>query len=87
MVTDCTDTHEDTKPEWQPRKEAYIAILGHKLARSLAVSLADKTHNASAFNADLREHGSEVWERFTVHSPMLSNAMHPARPPIASGEK
>lgn len=65
MVADCTDSHEDIKPEWRPRKEAYIASLVNKPARSLAVSLADKTHNASAINADLRQHGSDVWERFT----------------------
>lgn len=65
MVADCTDCHEDPKPDWRPRKEAYIASLAGKPVRSLAVSLADKTHNASAINADLRAHGSAVWERFT----------------------
>jgi hypothetical protein len=29
------------------------------------VSLADKIHNASAINADLIVHGSDLWERFT----------------------
>lgn len=65
MVGDCTDAHEEPKPEWRPRKEAYIASLEHKRRRSLAVSLADKTHNASAINSDLRQHGSCVWARFT----------------------
>jgi (p)ppGpp synthase/HD superfamily hydrolase len=65
IVADCTDAHEEPKPEWRPRKEAYIASLAHKPARSLAVSLADKTHNASAINADLRAVGAEVWDRFT----------------------
>jgi (p)ppGpp synthase/HD superfamily hydrolase len=64
-VADCTDAHEEPKPDWRPRKEAYIASLAHKPARSLAVSLADKIHNASAINADLREHGAAVWKRFT----------------------
>jgi (p)ppGpp synthase/HD superfamily hydrolase len=66
MVADCTDAHEDPKPEWRPRKEAYIASLADKPARSLAVSLADKTHNASAINADLRGVGAAVWDRFTA---------------------
>jgi (p)ppGpp synthase/HD superfamily hydrolase len=66
MVADCTDAHGEPKPEWRPRKEAYIASLANKPARSLAVSLADKTHNASAINADLRGVGSEVWDRFTA---------------------
>lgn len=65
MIADCTDSHEEPKPEWHPRKEAYIASLAHKPARSLAVSLADKTHNAAAINADLRAHGQAVWQRFT----------------------
>ncbi len=65
IVADCTDAHEEPKPEWRPRKEAYIASLAHKSARSLAVSLADNTHNASAINADLRAVGAAVWERFT----------------------
>ena len=65
IVADCTDSHEEPKPAWHPRKEAYIASLAHKPARSLAVSLADKTHNASAINADLRAVGEAVWKRFT----------------------
>jgi (p)ppGpp synthase/HD superfamily hydrolase len=65
MVDHCTDTHQEPKPDWRPRKEAYVASLAAKPVRSLEVSLADKTHNASAINADLRAHGAEVWERFT----------------------
>lgn len=65
IVADCTDSTEAHKPAWRPRKEAYIASLAHKPARSLAVSLADKTHNAAAINADLRAHGDAVWSRFT----------------------
>jgi (p)ppGpp synthase/HD superfamily hydrolase len=65
MVADCTDAHEEPKPAWHPRKQAYIASLAHKSPRSLAVSLADKTHNASAINADLRSSGEAVWQRFT----------------------
>jgi (p)ppGpp synthase/HD superfamily hydrolase len=65
MVADCSDSHEEPKPEWRPRKETYIASLTHKPLRSLAVSLADKTHNVSTINADLRAVGASVWERFT----------------------
>lgn len=65
IVADCTDCHEDPKPAWRPRKEAYLASLQRKPVRSLAVSLADKIHNASTINADLRAHGSPVWDRFT----------------------
>ena len=65
IVADCSDSHAADKPEWRARKEAYIVSLAHKPARSLAVSLADKTHNAAAINADLRAVGEAVWERFT----------------------
>jgi (p)ppGpp synthase/HD superfamily hydrolase len=65
IVRDCTDTDQDPKPAWRPRKEAYIASLQHKPAQSLLVSLADKVHNASTIRRDLELHGHEVWERFT----------------------
>lgn len=65
IVADCTDSHAIGKPKWRPRKEAYVASLAHKPARSLAVSLADKTHNAAAINTDLRAVGNRVWDRFT----------------------
>ncbi|MFO6447970.1 HD domain-containing protein [Erythrobacter sp. NE805] len=91
MVADCTDSHEEPKPAWHPRKEAYIASLAHKPARSLAVSLADKTHNAAAINADLRAHGAAVWSRFTGgkggtlwYYRALANAFRAHAPGIAA---
>ncbi|WP_027443966.1 HD domain-containing protein [Erythrobacter cryptus] len=75
IVADCTDDLAGTKAlaagpqdkaaEWHARKAAYIAGLAEKAPRSLAVSIADKTHNAAAINADLRLHGAAVWARFT----------------------
>jgi len=65
MVAHCTDSDVEPKPEWRPRKEAYVASLRSKPPASLEVSIADKTHNASAINADLRALGAEVWNRFT----------------------
>jgi (p)ppGpp synthase/HD superfamily hydrolase len=64
MVEDCTDTFEKEKPEWRPRKEAYLAALPGKPARSLLVSAADKLNNARAIVADLRAHGPGTLERF-----------------------
>jgi (p)ppGpp synthase/HD superfamily hydrolase len=49
IVSDCTDAWTDPKPEWRPRKEAYLAKLPLKPKQALLVSLADKTHNAEAF--------------------------------------
>jgi (p)ppGpp synthase/HD superfamily hydrolase len=52
IVSDCTDAWAEPKPEWRPRKEAYLAILPSKPTQSLLVSLADKTHNAEAILFD-----------------------------------
>jgi (p)ppGpp synthase/HD superfamily hydrolase len=65
IVADCTDSWVSPKPAWRPCKEAYIAKLADKPARSLAVSLADKTHNAESILFDYRIIGDEVWSRFT----------------------
>jgi (p)ppGpp synthase/HD superfamily hydrolase len=64
MVEDCTDTFERKKPDWRPRKAAYIASLRSKGARSLLVSAADKLDNARAIVADLRKQGPRTLERF-----------------------
>jgi (p)ppGpp synthase/HD superfamily hydrolase len=65
IVEGCTDTFEDPKPPWRPRKEAYVAGLAAKAPEVLLVVAADKLDNARAIVADLRACGSEVWSRFT----------------------
>jgi (p)ppGpp synthase/HD superfamily hydrolase len=64
IVSDCTDAWEEPKPDWRPRKEAYLAKLPSKPKRSLLVSLADKTHNAEAILFDYRVLGAALWGRF-----------------------
>jgi (p)ppGpp synthase/HD superfamily hydrolase len=64
IVSDCTDAWEECKPDWRPRKEAYLAILPTKSPRSLLVSLADKTRNAEAILFDYRVLGDALWSRF-----------------------
>jgi (p)ppGpp synthase/HD superfamily hydrolase len=64
IVADCTDAWVEPKPDWRPRKEAYLAILPDKPASSLLVSLADKTHNAEAILFDHRTIGDGIWDRF-----------------------
>ena len=64
IVSDCTDAWDEPKPQWRPRKEAYLAELPAKPQRSLLVSLADKTHNAEAILFDYRVLGDELWDRF-----------------------
>ena len=64
IVSDCTDSWTEPKPEWRPRKEAYLATLPGKPKQSLLVSLADKTHNAEAILFDYRVLGDGLWKRF-----------------------
>jgi (p)ppGpp synthase/HD superfamily hydrolase len=65
IVASCTDTYEDPKPTWQPRKEAYVAHVRTAPASVRLVSAADKLHNARAILADLRVSGDKLWDRFT----------------------
>lgn len=65
IVDGCTDTYEDPKPAWRPRKETYIAHVATAPASVRLVSAADKLHNARSILADLRSLGDELWDRFT----------------------
>ena len=65
IVADCTDSWVEPKPEWRPRKEAYLASLPTKPSESLLVSLADKVDNAEAILRDYRTIGDDLWSRFT----------------------
>ncbi len=64
IVDGCTDTDQEPKPPWRPRKEAYIAHLSTASASTRLVSCADKLYNARVILADLRQVGEQVWERF-----------------------
>ena len=70
IVADCTDGEPGDRDDksyaaWRRRKEAYVATLRKKPEASLRISLADKTHNASAILADLLAIGPTVFDRFT----------------------
>jgi GTP pyrophosphokinase len=67
MVQDCSDFvgRKEDKPDWKPRKTAYLKSLAGKSPRSLLVSCCDKLHNARAIERDLRLKGEAVWTRFT----------------------
>lgn len=66
IVRDVTDTDEDPKPPWRPRKEAYIAHIAAIDERAIRVSAADKLHNVRTLIADLRRDGEQVWDRFNA---------------------
>jgi (p)ppGpp synthase/HD superfamily hydrolase len=64
IVDGCTDTYETPKPDWQTRKEDYIAHLAEASASVLLVSCCDKLHNARSIATNLRECGDKLWDRF-----------------------
>jgi (p)ppGpp synthase/HD superfamily hydrolase len=63
-VEGCTDTFEDPKPDWKPRKQAYLDRLPNELPATRLISAADKLYNARAILEDFRYVGNEVWKRF-----------------------
>lgn len=71
IVADCTDAWTNPKPDWRTRKESYLANLPSKPARSLQVSLADKTHNARAILLDYQVIGEPLWGRFNADKSSL----------------
>jgi (p)ppGpp synthase/HD superfamily hydrolase len=64
IVEGCTDTFDEPKPPWRPRKEKYIEHVGHAAPDTLLVSAADKLYNVREIILDHRAHGEKVWERF-----------------------
>src|SRR4029078_10843114 len=64
-VTGCTNAETDPKPEWRPRKEAYIAHLRNAPPSVRRVSAADKLYNARAILSDYIEIGERLWTRFS----------------------
>jgi (p)ppGpp synthase/HD superfamily hydrolase len=69
IVMQCSDTDEEPKPPWKPRKETYIAHLRTARDDTILVSLADKLDNARALLRDYRVVGDRLWERFSEHEP------------------
>jgi hypothetical protein len=65
MVADLTDTFEDPKPAWRPRKEKYLEHLKTVSPEVRRISLADKLHNARSILDDQLSMGDAVFERFT----------------------
>lgn len=66
IVDECTDADEVPKPPWHDRKRRYINHLGQVGEDTLLVSVADKLDNARSMLRDYHEHGSKLWERFSV---------------------
>lgn len=69
IVECCTDTFETPKPEWRPRKQAYIDRMRHEPARARLVVTADKLHNLSSTLRDIRTQGAQAWKLRMAQSP------------------
>ena len=65
IVAGCTDTDEEHKPSWRPRKERFLARVPEMSYDVRLVVTADKLHNVRSILADYRQHGEELWTRFT----------------------
>jgi (p)ppGpp synthase/HD superfamily hydrolase len=65
IVTGCTDTDEEHKPSWRPRKERFLGRVPDMSYDVRLVVTADKLHNVRSILADYRQHGDELWTRFT----------------------
>ena len=65
IVEACTDTFEDPRPVWKPRKEAYVASIATKSPSAVLVSACDKLHNSRSILADLKT-DPNVWDRFNA---------------------
>ncbi len=69
IVEACTDTFDDPKPAWRPRKEAYHAALAREPASAKLVACADKIHNLGNTLRDIQTEGVEPWKRRMAESP------------------
>ena len=67
IVEACTDTMEEPKPAWRPRKEAYVAHLAGASPSIKLVAGCDKLHNLTTTLRDLRAgQPADYWSRFTA---------------------
>lgn len=67
IVEACTDTFEDPKPDWRPRKEAYVAHLAAAGPSVKLVAGCDKLHNLQTTLRDLRAgQPADYWARFSA---------------------
>jgi (p)ppGpp synthase/HD superfamily hydrolase len=67
IVDGCTDTFDTPKPDWRPRKEAYVAHLRVAADPVRTVACADKLHNLLCTVRDLRAHPEpDYWSRFSA---------------------
>jgi len=64
IVDGCTDTDQEPKPPWRPRKEAFLARLQEASASVRLVVTADKLDNVRSLLASFRSQGPAIWQYF-----------------------
>lgn len=69
IVEACTDTFDDPKPAWRPRKEAYLALMALKPASAKLVACADKFHNLGHTLRDIEIEGVTAWKNRMKQTP------------------
>lgn len=69
IVGACTDTFDDPKPSWKPRKEAYLKAMATKPASAKLVACADKLHNLGHTLRDIEIEGVGPWRVRMSESP------------------
>ena len=65
IVDGCTDTDQEPKPPWRPRKDVFLRELRDATLEVRLVVACDKLHNARAMVRDYRACGESIWARFT----------------------
>jgi len=74
IVEGCSDSlseDPEDKAPWKDRKVTYLGHLKDADDDTLAVSLADKLHNARAIATDLMITGPSTWDRFNASPPEI----------------
>jgi len=74
IVEGCSDSlseDPEDKAPWKDRKVSYLGHLKDADDDTLAVSLADKLHNARAIATDLMITGPSTWDRFNASPPEI----------------
>jgi (p)ppGpp synthase/HD superfamily hydrolase len=91
IVDGCTDTDQEPKPPWRPRKEVFLDQLRAAPVAVRLVVACDKLHNARAMARDYRVCGEAVWSRFTggregtlwYYRALVEVLSDPPAPPVA----
>jgi (p)ppGpp synthase/HD superfamily hydrolase len=69
IVEACTDTFDTPKPEWRPRKQAYLQAMSGKPAGAKLVACADKLSNIGNTLRDIQSEGVEAWKLRMAETP------------------